>query len=352
MTKLNNKSNELNKVKHTHRINKDFLHFLIKKQEPQQPIHNIATEREFCDKCHSTVSYSEEGHLTCTNENCSIVYRDVLDHGSEWRSYGDIGDKDQSRCGMVNSSIFPESAFGTIILSNGKGNKELCMLKRVNQYNSTSHKDMAILHIFQTMMHHCLKANLPKKIAEEACVLYRKISPELASRSDTRTGAIAACVQLMCNKNEIAISPNEMKTIFNIKSNDLSSGSKMVENAINILKSRNEDSETYVTRSTVENYLKRYCAALQFIEEHKNICLYVAYSLDKLTKEDNSPCSLAPSIIYYVSIKCNMFVKKQDLAALAYVSDVTIAKGYGKICEYDVSLLFDSSIIEKYNIVN
>jgi len=44
-----------------------------------------SSNREVCDVCQSNLVITEEGFATCTNPNCSIIYKDVLDHSAEWR---------------------------------------------------------------------------------------------------------------------------------------------------------------------------------------------------------------------------------------------------------------------------
>ena len=50
----------------------------------------------------SSVQYSEEKFLVCTNPKCGIIYKEVLDHSAEWRYYGAGDNKmsDPTRCGI------------------------------------------------------------------------------------------------------------------------------------------------------------------------------------------------------------------------------------------------------------
>ena len=69
--------------------------------------------REFCDLCKSAVAYQENKLLTCTNPQCGIIYKDVLDQAAEWRYYGaeDSSMVDPTRCGMPINPLLKESYF-------------------------------------------------------------------------------------------------------------------------------------------------------------------------------------------------------------------------------------------------
>ena len=45
-------------------------------------------ELDLCNYCNSSLIIMEDGFPTCTNINCGIINRDVLDYSPEWRFYG------------------------------------------------------------------------------------------------------------------------------------------------------------------------------------------------------------------------------------------------------------------------
>ena len=71
------------------------------------------SQRENCDLCNSAVAYSENKLLTCTNPNCGVIYKDVLDQAAEWRYYGaeDSSMVDPTRCGMPINPLLKESSY-------------------------------------------------------------------------------------------------------------------------------------------------------------------------------------------------------------------------------------------------
>ena len=47
-------------------------------------IYRQSGEREFCDCCKSILIITDEGFMACPNSTCGIIYKDILDHSSEF----------------------------------------------------------------------------------------------------------------------------------------------------------------------------------------------------------------------------------------------------------------------------
>ena len=69
------------------------------------------SEKNYCDLCNEKLSISNIGFLVCSNKQCAIVYKDVLEQGAEWRYYGadDNNMRDPTRCGMPINPLLKES---------------------------------------------------------------------------------------------------------------------------------------------------------------------------------------------------------------------------------------------------
>jgi len=59
-----------------------------KKLNPLECMYRESGDRESCDQCKSNLAFSDEGFLTCTNNKCGIIYKDMVDQSPEWRFYG------------------------------------------------------------------------------------------------------------------------------------------------------------------------------------------------------------------------------------------------------------------------
>ena len=78
--------------------------------------------RENCELCNSPLAYVENKLLTCTNNKCGVIYKDVLDQTAEWRYYGadDSNMSDPTRCGMPINPLLKESSYGCKVVCGSK----------------------------------------------------------------------------------------------------------------------------------------------------------------------------------------------------------------------------------------
>ena len=92
-----------------------------KPSTPLECIYRACGDREKCERCDSGLAFSEEGFLTCTNNKCGIIYKDMVDQTAEWRYYGaeDNHSNDPTRCGMPINPLLQESSFGCKVLCCG-----------------------------------------------------------------------------------------------------------------------------------------------------------------------------------------------------------------------------------------
>ena len=87
LTKSNQTKRKPNKKKNLSKMWRAFDNEEIdptKKLELHYSKSNVS-QRENCDLCNSAVAYSENKLLACTNPNCGVIYKDVLDQAAEWR---------------------------------------------------------------------------------------------------------------------------------------------------------------------------------------------------------------------------------------------------------------------------
>ena len=83
---------------------------------------NEMGNKDKCDLCNSSLFYSEERFLTCSNKKCGIIYKDTLDETAEWRYYGANDNKsvNPTRCGMPINPLLKESSYGCKVVCSGK----------------------------------------------------------------------------------------------------------------------------------------------------------------------------------------------------------------------------------------
>jgi transcription initiation factor TFIIB len=103
-------SNDKSKKRKTDEINRKELWNVFdseiknpnKQTDPLECIYRSSGNREMCERCEHMLAFSDEGFLTCTNNKCGIIYKDLVDQSAEWRYYGadDNQNSDPTRCGM------------------------------------------------------------------------------------------------------------------------------------------------------------------------------------------------------------------------------------------------------------
>ncbi len=100
---------------------------------PLECLYRTVGNRESCEYCDSNLAFSDEGFLTCMNNKCGIIYKDLVDHSAEWRYYGadDNQNGDPTRCGMPINPLLQESSYGCKILYNGPMTYEMRKNKKI-----------------------------------------------------------------------------------------------------------------------------------------------------------------------------------------------------------------------------
>ena len=107
-----NKDNNIDKTKLWNVFDSEVVN-PDKQKDPLECLYRTICNREHCEMCQYSLAFSDEGFLTCTNNKCGIIYKDMLDQSPEWRYYGadDNQNSDPTRCGMPINPLLEESSF-------------------------------------------------------------------------------------------------------------------------------------------------------------------------------------------------------------------------------------------------
>ena len=76
--------------------------------------------------------------MTCTNNDCGIIYKDVIDSSAEWRFYGvdDNSMSDPTRCGMPINPLLLESSYGCRVINSSNASYEMRKIRRYTEWQS------------------------------------------------------------------------------------------------------------------------------------------------------------------------------------------------------------------------
>jgi len=345
--------NNVNKVKlwniFDNEINPD------KKSISLECIYRKSGNREICERCEFKLAISDEGFLVCTNFNCGIIYKDMVDQSAEWRYYGADDNKhnDPTRCGMPINPLLEESSYGCTVLSNGPMSYEMRKIRRYTKWQSMPYKEKSQYDDFQVITTMAQNAGVPKMIIDDAIRYHKKISEyETTFRGDNRDGILAASIYISCKINKYPRTAKEIADIFNL---DVTCATKGCKNAVSIINNIEKDvinkDKTLFCKIKPEDFIERFCSKLNINNELTKVCKFISTKIEQLDlMTENTPHSIAAGIIYFISQNCNLSISKKDVKNISEISEVTINKCFKKL-ETIKDNLIPAIIINKYSVI-
>jgi transcription initiation factor TFIIB len=342
--------NNINKVKlwniFDNEVNAD------KKPLSLECIYRKSGNREICERCEYKLALSDEGFLVCTNYNCGIIYKDMVDQSAEWRYYGadDNQHNDPTRCGMPINPLLEESSYGCTVLSNGPMSYEMRKIRRYTKWQSMPYKEKSQYDDFQVITTMAQNAGVPKMIIDDAIRYHKKISEyETTFRGDNRDGILAASIYISCKINKYPRTAKEIADIFKL---DVTCATKGCKNAVSIINNIEKDvvnkDKTLFCKIKPEDFIERFCSKLNINTELTKVCKFISTKIEQLDlMPENTPHSIAAGIIYFISQNCNLSISKKDVKNISEISEVTINKCFKKL-ETIKDKLIPAVIIQKY----
>jgi len=308
--------------------------------------------REKCERCESSLAFSDEGFLTCTNSKCGIIYKDLVDQTAEWRYYGadDNQNSDPTRCGMPINPLLEESSYGCKVLCIGPMSYEMRKIRRYTEWVAMPYKEKSQYDEFQTITTMANNAGIPKMIIDDAIRYHKKISEyELSFRGDNRDGILAASIYISCRINNFPRTAKEIANIFHL---DVTSATKGCKNALGIINNLEKDMDkkekTNFGTTKPEAFIERFCSKLNLNNELTKLCQFIAMKIEKKNiMPENTPHSIAAGVVYFISQICNLNVNKRDIKNVSEISEVTINKCFKKLEKIQNDLI-PHAILKKY----
>lgn len=320
--------------------------------EPLECIYRESRDREQCDQCESALVFSDEGFLTCTNNKCGIIYKDLVDHTAEWRFYGadDNQSSDPTRCGMPINPLLRESSFGCKVLCGGGSSYEMRKIRRYTEWQSMPYKEKSQYDEFQIITIMAQNAGMPKMIIDDAMRYHKKISEHnLTFRGDNRDGILASSIYIACRVNNYPRTAKEIANIFHL---DVTSATKGCKNAQTIINDIERDmavtEKTSLGRTKPEAFIERYCSKLNMNAELTKLAMFLSMKIEReRLMPENTPQSIAAGVVYFIAQICNLNVSKRDVRGISETSEVTINKCYKKLEKIKHDIL-PKAIVAKY----
>jgi len=312
--------------------------------------------REFCERCESNLAFSEEGFLTCMNNKCGIIYKDLVDQSAEWRYYGadDNQNSDPTRCGMPINPLLKESSYGCKVICCGPMSYEMRKIRRYTEWQSMPYKEKSQFDEFQIITTMAQNAGIPKLIIDDAIVYHKKISEsDSRFRGENRDGIIAASIYIACRINNYPRAAKEIAQIFHL---DATSATKGCKNALSIINDLEKDMDskekTNFGKTKPEAFIERYCSKLNINNELTKLCQFISMKIEKMdVMPENTPPSIAAGVVYFIAQLCKLNISKKDVKNVSETSEVTINKCYKKLEKIaKEGNLVPAAISKKYNL--
>jgi len=314
-------------------------------------IYRNSGEREYCDTCQSSLAFTEQGFLECTNKQCCIVYKDVLDSSAEWRFYGadDNQSSDPTRCGMPINPLLKESSFGCKVICDGRSSYEMRKIRRYTEWQSMPYKEKSQYDEFQRITTMAHNSGISKLIIDDAVRYHKMISEQKTFRGLNRDGIIAASIYISCRINDHPRTAKEIATIFHLDTTSATKGCKNATSIINTMEvDVNNENKTNLGTTNPCDFIDRYCSRLNMNSELTKLCKFIAVRIEKNNiMPENTPHSIASGVIYFVCMNCELNINKKDIHNISEISEVTINKCYKKLDAIRNELL-PKAIINKY----
>jgi transcription initiation factor TFIIB len=315
-------------------------------------LYRVVKDREHCEMCQFSLAYSDEGFLTCTNNKCGIIYKDMLDHSPEWRYYGadDNQSSDPTRCGMPINPLLEQSSYGCRVLCMGKSSYEMRKIRRYTEWQSMPYKEKSQYDEFQRITIYANNAGISKKIIDDAIRYHKKICDyEQSFRGDNKDGLIAASIYISCRINNYPRTAKEIASMFNLDVASATQGCKNSQTILNILeKDMDNKDKTAFCKTKPEHFIERYCSKLNINSELTKLCKFISIKIEKNNlMPENTPDSIAAGVVYFISQLCNLNISKREVKLICETSEVTINKCYKKL-EKMTDELVPSVILQKY----
>ena len=304
-----------------------------------------------CEVCSSSLSQTEEGYMSCSNTQCAIIYKDIIETTAEWKQQSESNSADQSRCGMPINPLLEESSYGCKVQCNSNSSYEMRKIKRYSEWQSMPYKEKSQYDEFQRIINMAQNGCISKIIIDHAIRYHKIISDKTTFRGLNRDGIIAASIYISCRINKTPRSAKEIAKIFHLDNTSATKGCKNAVTIINELESHlsQSDKSDFGTTNS-ESFIERYCSKINIPNDLVKLALFISKLISKQNLiPENTPPAIAAGIIYFIINEFKIEITKTTINQISEISEVTINKCFRKIESYK-SKLIPPQIYKKYNI--
>lgn len=287
----------------------------------------------------------DNGMVTCSN--CHEVNDYFIDTKNECNNYENNSGPDMNRCGAPVNDLIQD--FGTNI-SKQYSSVGLQKIYQTHIYIRNNYKTTSLQDIFNRIESCCNDLNINQAIFTDAKYLYKEINNIQIFRGVNRKACIAACIYIACEIGNFRIENNLIKELgeyFSINISFIRNAKKNILDVLNINKINYVNNNSIVQAKT---YIPLYIHKLNIPTYYIKLINILLQKCKELPINKNTPPAVACSIIYLVSIECELNISINDISKVSTISKNTIEKCYIKLIEWK-DMLFSKKMKDKIELI-
>lgn len=291
-----------------------------------------------CKECNSNEILLDDGNYVC--QKCYMIVNRFIDDSAEWRNFNSEDNKstDMNRCCMPNNEFIPNASLGSVVgFSNEKEDYQIHKMRKYHLWNSMNYPDRTMFNVFDYLTSMASSHGMNKMIIDDAKKLYKDFTENKIGRGDSRHSIIASSLYMSCKKNNVPRSTKEIANIFNLEESAVTKSCKKFQECMNLK----------IKSSNASDFVSRFCSKLNIDRHIQDFCKKIIKRITDLgIASDNTPPSLAASVIYFSSMILNYHIDKKMISYSCEISQITINKCYKKLDMYKSYFLDDNEIKE------
>ncbi len=307
---------------------------------------------DMCDQCQS-VLVLDGAVPTCPN--CHIIASKTIDYSPEWSNYGAEDNKhcgggqiDSARCsGKPINPLLPEISIACRMTCDKGASFEMRKIQKWVNWQ-LPHKEKTLNSEFQHIVVMAQNAGISRSLIDDALRIHANISEQKQFRGVTRDGINAASLYISCRLNNVPRTAHEIAEIFGIEDKVAIKGCTIAVNIYHNIERTADHKEPDLCKITPASFIDRYCSHLGLSQELVLLVKFIERRIENFRIiENNMPQAVTSGILFYVSEKCHLGIKKKQITAVTGISEVTVNKSYSSLMKSEIELI-PGVILAKY----
>ncbi len=270
------------------------------------------------------------GELACSA--CGLVIKEkTLDHGPEWRSFSEDGEKgDRSRTGLPTSIAMHDMGLATGV---GNQNRDASgrslsgpmksTVERLRTWDRRSQvhesADRNLRQAFSELSRFSDKLTVSEAVTEKSAYFYRKALERNLVRGRSITALIAACLYAACRDGEIPRTLKDVAAVSNVKKKDLARSYRLLHKEMDFKMPVAEASRCVSGIASRAKMSER---------TQRRACEILVRARQTGLSAGKDPMGLAASALYVACTLEGDNKTQKDVALAAGVTEVTIRNRY------------------------